>query len=741
MVRQSVATGNDDQDGTGKDLNSTSVATGNDDQVYPTRTSGSRTSTESAAQDETGKDLNSMKASAPSMPPAGAPKVTSSSDATGAGTFPQSPMVPQIPERTEASPMVPQMPERTIAVPEKTVVSRMPRGTETAVEASQMTSETHSIDNSTSMPTISHTPSIIPSIEVQVVGDGTIPVPRRSERLATTNLLLNKAAFVMSTTTVEPAVPSSFREAMSSPAKEEWRKAINREMEMLVGKKTLTEMKLPEGRKAVNCRWVFAIKRDSDGNVVKYKARLVAKGFTQIPGVDFDETFAPVSRTTSIRILFTIAAAAGLAVRHGDFEGAYINSKLDKDIYMSVPEGLSSSVPGQVLRLERALYGLKQSGRTWWLVLSEQMEKLGFKRLEEEWGMYVLKEKGETRCIAMIYVDDILVAARTAAKADDILDRLGKKWVITKMGDAQYILGLKVERDLQRGKVYLSQQAYIDKVSATHLDQHTRIYNTPLPIEMPTPLNSPAADQAKYQKLVGILPWLANCTRPDIAFATSILSRNLQDPRDVHLKLALRVLSYVRHTKERGLELGKNESEQKLEVFADADFGGDFRTKRSTSGFVVYFMGSVINWSSKRQPTIATSTMEAEYIATFAALLEILWLRSLLKSLGFAPSGPTRLNCDNKSTIHFASHPSAHQRTKHIDIKYHKIRECIALGVIDLRFVPTSLQKADVLTKALGKDLHYRMMDDLKLRAKGNGEKKRKSTVAENESALRRARV
>ena len=293
---------------------------------------------------------------------------------------------------------------------------------------------------------------------------------------------------------------------------------------------------------------------------MKHKARLVAQGFSQQPGVDFEETFAPVSRSASLRILLTIAATHDLEAHQADVEGAYLNAELDRELYMKVPQGYTTTIPTtNVLRLKKTLYGLKQSGREWWKVLGKALTEQGFVRCESEWGMYVLKDDKGTHALLLAYVDDLVIAAKTTVEINVILDRLAAKWEISKLGPVSHILGTKVIRDRVSHKLWLSQPAFVDSLM-DRFPGYASIRSAkyaPLPnrrleeadFETPAVLST-------YQELVGCLLWIAGCTRPDVSYAASYLSRYTANPTEGHWGLALRVVSYLSHTRSHGLTLG-----------------------------------------------------------------------------------------------------------------------------------------------------------------------------------------
>ncbi|KAK4685970.1 putative transposase, partial [Tremellales sp. Uapishka_1] len=496
--------------------------------------------------------------------------------------------------------------------------------------------------------------------------------------------------------------PRTVRQALSGPNKKQWLASMKVELDNIESKGTWEETRLPPGRKAIGCRWVFKRKRGANGEIIKYKSRLVAKGYSQIPGVDFEETFAPVGRTTSLRIMLTIAASMDLEIHQADVEGAYLNGKLDVEIFMEYPEGMVKSKSNNVLKLKGSLYGLKQSGRTWWIELGEGLADLGFKKLESDWGLYYRPPmKGREGVLVLAYVDDILIAARTKKEIRDIMDGLKKRWKMTEMGEVGYLLGLKVTRKRSERKIWLTQPAYIEKmVDRFPMKISPRTVSTPLGTDhQKTKDDDEATPLTAYQEMIGCLQWIATCTRPDISFAASFLARHTANPLQSHHQMALRTISYLNQTKGMGLTLGGKV--KPLEGWVDADWAGDRDTQKSTTGWVFKLNGSPIVWSSKRQDTVAASTVEAEYQAVAHAAREAVWLRNLLEEIGITSAQPTLLRCDNQGAIRLAHNPTTHQRTKHIDIKHHIIRDLINRKVVTLEYVATGRQEADLLTKAL----------------------------------------
>jgi hypothetical protein len=341
----------------------------------------------------------------------------------------------------------------------------------------------------------------------------------------------------------------------------------------------------------------------------------------------------------------------------------------------------------------------------WWLELGKCLEEIGFGRCNADWGLYYRQaSKGHGEAWLLAYVDDIAVSARTTRETDEVWLELEKRWKITRLGEISTILGMKVTRDRKKRKIWLTQPAYVDHVitrfpiSKTHRARSTPLTTTKIPtVDSPTPLTA-------FQGIVGCLQWLAGSTRPDIAYAASYLARSLAAPTEYLWNLAMGVVAYLIQTRTVGIVLGGGENKA-LMGYVDADWAGCGETRRSMTGWVFMWNNSPIVWSSPRQATVATSTVEAEYIAVSEAAREAMWLRGLLGELG-CDQPPTRLLCDNQGSISLPKKPSTHQRTKHIDIKHHLIRELVAKGIIKLEYVETGCQAADILTKSLSGTRH-----------------------------------
>ena len=513
--------------------------------------------------------------------------------------------------------------------------------------------------------------------------------------------------------------PTTVQEALSSSDAVQWRDAIAAELKSIVANKVYSLTELPPGRKAIGCKWVFKIKRGADGSIERYKARLVAKGFSQTEGVDFSETYAPVAKFNSIRALLAIAAAEGYTVQQMDVKTAFLNGELEEEIYMQQPEGTAK--PGEehlVWRLHRALYGLKQAPRVWYRRLDQQLTEMGFERCDADYSVYV--HHGQ-HVILVVYVDDLIITGpdepvfATKAKLAEVFD-------MTDLGDVHWLLGMEISRD--RAGIHISQERYIRELLERFGMNDCKPASTPMQVGLPLTDNmSPTTDKQRnemavvpYRSAVGSLMYAMVATRPDIAAAVSAVSRYMGNPGPEHWTAVKRIMRYLKGTAAWVLTLGSDVPLQ-LVGYCDADWGGgDLDGRRSTTGYVFSLGSGSIVWSSKRQPTVALSTTEAEYMATTNAAREAVWLRRLLGELGYEPTEATVLYSDNQGSIRLAHNPVNHSRTKHIDVQHHFVRELIESKEVALRYCPSDANVADVLTKPLQRDKHVHCAQALGLR-------------------------
>lgn len=491
-------------------------------------------------------------------------------------------------------------------------------------------------------------------------------------------------------------VPNGYAEAVLSPEWPLWQKAILKEVQALIDKGTFEEAQfVPTGRKALRCRWVFKIKPETAHEPKTYKARLVVQGYRQKEGVDFEETFAAVARTSSLRVMLALAAAHNTRITKLDVANAFLASTMDVELYVHTPEGYPSSAP--FLKLLKALYGLKQAPRLWYGTLIAELESMGFKAVDTDSCVF----KHQNGCTLVIVVDDMLMATNDEDFRTGVETRLDQKFKIKAFGDVKSYIGLDIEQT--DSYIKLTQSEYIDRLLERFGMLGCKPAKTPAKTTQPqdNEMGRPAPPGTPYRQLVGALLYLF-ATRPDICVSVVKLSTRLENPTEEDWKAAKRVLRYLAGTKDKGIVYPRNVSELKLWARSDSDWAGCKRTRRSTSGYAIFLGSGAVAYKSKMQSIVALSSCEAEYIALVECIREIIWLVQHLQALGAVISRPVVVGIDNQAAIALAKNPVLHEKTKHIDTRHHFIRQAVSSGLIRLVYVNTKDNVADILTKNTG---------------------------------------
>lgn len=493
-------------------------------------------------------------------------------------------------------------------------------------------------------------------------------------------------------------IPECYTDVDGHPNEPEWRQAIQDELMALQKNQTWTVVKRPTEVKPVPCKWVFNVKTDADGRPMRYKARLVAKGYAQKKHVDYEETFAPVARLTTIRTLLALATTNGMKIHQLDVKTAFLNGKLNEKVYMQCPEGVALR-SGEVCLLHRSLYGLKQSPRCWNSHFNEFLTTLGFTRSKHDYCLYV-RACGDDTVYIVVYVDDLLIAAGNETDIERVKIKLMQEFEMTDMKQLHHFLGIKIDRDLDRGLTKLSQTGQIEKVIARFGMENCNPAKTPA--EPKLQLKQEAGGCAyPYRELIGSLMYIMMGSRPDLCFIVGYLARFQDAAGEEHWKHAKRVLRYLQATKKIGLVYRKNPKEPTVAAYVDADFASDETDRKCVSGFLLKVHGNTVAWSSKKQSTVAMSSTEAEYVAMSSCVSETIWMTGLMADLQHdALLFPVPLYEDNQGAIAMAEREET-RRVKHIDVKFHFIRNAVADGKIKLIYIPTQKQQADILTKSL----------------------------------------
>ncbi|KAJ1570498.1 hypothetical protein NDA11_000240 [Ustilago hordei] len=508
----------------------------------------------------------------------------------------------------------------------------------------------------------------------------------------------------------------TLKEALAGDDAQQWQEAIRKELDGLEAMGTWEIVDVPPNTRLVDSKIVLRLKLDADGIPVRHKARLVARGFTQREGIDFEETFAPVAPLSAIRALLSLAVERNWEIHQLDITMAYLNSTLNHVIYMKPPEG--AKVPtGKAYRVIKGLYGLKQSGREWNMEFDKFLRRSNFHRLDCAPCIYTRGE-GDNFAIVVIYVDDTLIIAPTLETVRRIKEEIGQRWRMEDGGNVSHFLGIKITRNREAKTMDLEQTSYVKQLLDEHLDKRRRKSSVPLQ-DIPVPETAASmAERKEYPQIVGKLLWLSNGTRPDISQAVGVLARYMTQPSKEHYNAAQKVLQYLDHTRDTHLQYGSDKQQDFLTAHSDANWASDATAQRkSSSGSAVFVCGNLVAWKSALQRCTALSAVEAEFVAATEAAREILFFKHLFKTVGIDVGIPTIFS-DNTGTIQVSKDPAQHWKLKHIDTKYHFIRDNVQDGKVKIKYINTADNLADLFTKPVGKTTLQRARQGLGLKAK-----------------------
>lgn len=529
--------------------------------------------------------------------------------------------------------------------------------------------------------------------------------------------------------------PTTILEALTCADASRWKLSILKECNSLARKKTWTLKKrmtaVKDGERILKGRYVFRTKRDGSK-----KVRWVVKGYEQKYGRDYDQTYAGVCKTAAWKIVVALAAKLDYKIEQMDVDTAFLNSEIDGRVLCECPPywfGDFSEIHAKynntkewqwICILLKALYGLKQSPRLWQKRLKKVLKKLGFEPLAADNCVYINTETG---IIIVTYVDDMLLVGKDLAAIDLVKAQLHEEFGIQDLGPARNFLGVEITRDRPNRKIYLCQKQYIQKILERFGAVDCKPHKTPFAsgaMEFMVPYNgkATASQIEQYQQLIGSFMYLTTQVHAEIAYATSILSQFLVNPSPAHFAAARRMLGYIKSVQDLCIVLGGKGSEitadEEVHAYCDSDWAGDKTTRKSHSGYTVFFMGGLVSHMSKKQPIVTGSSTEAEYVGMGSAVQELVWIRRLLLELGYRrkDAQTVKLYVDNQGAQALAENPQFHQRTKHIDVRYHWIREQVEHQIVDLYYVPTAEMAADGLTKSLAITKHSQFIEMLGMR-------------------------
>lgn len=506
------------------------------------------------------------------------------------------------------------------------------------------------------------------------------------------NSLLNFAFFI------DPGTP---KEALESSESSEWKKAMDAEINSHRVNKTWELIKLPLGKKIIKAKWVFKRKRNENGEILKYKARLVAKGCSQRYGIDYMETYSPVVRYTSIRFLIAMAVNEEYKIHQMDVITAYLQGDLDEEIYMEQPEGYNDGST-KACKLQKSVYGLKQAGRQWNIKLNSKLLFFGLIRSKTDPCIYYSKDM---KLVIAIYVDDFLIFYKNSKELEKLKKFLNTEFMMKDLGEARSCLGIKITQGTNF--IELDQTTYIKEIIHRFGMDGCKPVGTPRDTNQKLSVNdvnetNSVVGQVPYQEAIGSLLFLTQATRPDIAFAVNDVSRFNLNHSNVHWQAVKRIFRYLSGTIDYKLRYSICKRKN-VNAFCDADWASEVDARRSCTGYIFNMANGAISWKSARQKTVALSSTEAEYMALSETIQEAAWLIQLSKEMGMIIN-PLNIHCDNQSAIKLTKSEGYNPRTKHIDIRYHFIREKIKNGEIIVKFLPTTKMVADSLTKPVTKE-------------------------------------
>ncbi|KAK2429756.1 putative mitochondrial protein [Trifolium repens] len=489
--------------------------------------------------------------------------------------------------------------------------------------------------------------------------------------------------------------PKNVKEALTDEA---WIEAMQEELNQFERSEVWDLVPRPEDVNVIGTKWVYKNKSDENGTITRNKARLVAQGYTQIEGLDFDETFAPVARLESIRLLLGVACILKFKLYQMDVKSAFLNGYLQEEVYVEQPKGfVDPKHPNYVYKLKKALYGLKQAPRAWYERLTQFLEEQGYRKGGSDKTLFVKEERGKF-IIAQIYVDDIVFGGMSNTMVQHFVQQMQSEFEMSLVGELTYFLGLQIKQ--MEDTIFISQSKYARNIIKKFGMDNAAHKRTPAPTHLKLTKDEKgiSVDQSLYRSMIGSLLYLT-ASRPDITYAVGVCARYQADPKVSHMTQVKRILKYVNGTSDYGIMYSHCE-DSTLYGYCDADWAGSADDRKSTSGGCFFLGTNLISWFSKKQNCVALSTAEAEYIAAGSSCSQLVWMKQMLKEYDVEQNALT-LYCDNMSAINISKNPVQHSKTKHIDIRHHYIRDLVENKIVTLEHVGTKEQVADIFTKAL----------------------------------------
>ncbi|GJS78573.1 putative ribonuclease H-like domain-containing protein [Tanacetum coccineum] len=487
--------------------------------------------------------------------------------------------------------------------------------------------------------------------------------------------------------------PTSVAQALNDP---DWVEAMQEEMQQFVHQEVWKLVPLPVGKTAIRTKWILKNKRDARGIVVRNKARLVAQGHRQEEGIDYDEVFAPVAQIEAIRLFLAFALYMGFMVFQMDVKSAFLYGEIDEEVYVTQPKGFEDPFyPKHVYRVVKALYGLHQAPRAWYACLSTFLLKHNYRRGSIDKTLFIKKNSRDI-ILVQVYVDDIIFGSTNKTWCDEFEVLMKGEFEISAMGELTFFLGLQVTQ--KSNGIFISQDKYVTDMLKKFDMENVR--STTTPFEATNPKSKEEPDEAVnvhlYRSMIGSLMYLT-ASRPDIQFAVSACSRHQVTPLTSHLNKVKRIFKYLKGRPKLGLWYPRD-SPFVLEAYSDSDYAGSHGDRKSTTGGCQFLGRRLISWQCKKQTIVATSSTEAEYVAAANCCGQVLRIQNQMLDYGFNFMN-TKIFIDNQSTICIVKNPVFHQRTKHIEIRHHFIRDANEKHLIQVLKIHTDDNMADLLTK------------------------------------------
>ena len=500
---------------------------------------------------------------------------------------------------------------------------------------------------------------------------------------------------VYSFLTVLNKAPLTMKEAVNSPDADQWKRAMEEEISCLRKNNAWELVSRPTNQKVVSSKWLFKIKRDADGNPVRYKARFVARGFSQTPGVDYQDTFSPTVSHASVRLLFALAAKMDWITEHLDVETAFLQGELQEELYIEPPQGFVEG--SKVCKLNKAIYGLKQAAYAWYHTIRQALAEMNFKASLLEPCIFY-KHSEEDKIVVTLYVDDLILFSSNRSLVNSTKNELRRRFTIRELGPVRDYLGVRINRTPD-GSIHLDQQAYLDQV----LERFgmTDCNGARTPMENHTIDDDPDAPGSTkpYQNLIGSLMYLAVFTRPDIMHAVSALSQFNNCAKEMHWVAAKRVLKYLKMTSHLKLTYTKHGSD--LTAFSDANWGTCPIDRKSYTGFVILFADAAICWESRKQRCVALSSTDAEFVALSECVRTTRFIAQLMQEILLCQLPPVPTYCDNRNAVLLAKEQGPSKKLRQIDIRYHFVKENVENHLVELQHLPFTEMIADILTTPL----------------------------------------